>query len=128
MADRLGTELFTDADYAGFDVAGGGSRGDAVQITGDREVTVTATADADVDGILGDDADAGERQMVYLHGAPFANVATGTAAGVYLTASATAGQLRGINTGGATGETMQNKGFKTATAEDGENQAVVLIQ
>lgn len=127
MADRLGTELFTDGDYIGFDVNGGGQRGDAVQITGDREVTVTSTADADVDGILNEDADDGERVMVYLQGTPFANVVAGVTGGTYLTASgSTPGQLRPLNTDGATGESMQNKGLKTAT-DEADGQAAVLF-
>jgi hypothetical protein len=124
---RLGVEKFTDGDHVGMTVAGGGGAGDAVQVTGDREVTVVGTADADVHGVLSKDADAGEEVMVNLHGAYYTSVAAGTTAGTYLTASATAGELRGINTGGATGETAQLKQLLTLTDEV-NGESVVLLQ
>lgn len=112
-----GVERFTDGDHVGMDVAGGGNAGDAVQVTGEREVTVVATQDADVDGVLGNDAAAGERVRVDLGGITEFSVADGTSAGVNLTASATAGQMRELNTSGQTGESAQTKTYKTITAE-----------
>jgi len=124
---RGGLERYTDGDHLGCSVSGGGNAGDAVQVTGAKEVTPTSTADADVHGVLGHDADAGEKVRVDFHGATYVNVVDGTSAGVYLTASSTEGVMREINTGGASGETAQNKSFLSLEAEQ-DGVALVLIQ
>ena len=125
--DPLGSEQYTDADRIGMTVNVVGNQGDAVAVTGDLTVSPVATAGGNVHGVLREDADDGDKAGVHLHGAFWCNVAAGTTAGSYLTGSATAGQLRGINTGGATGESEQTKTLLALTSE-ADGQALVLFQ
>lgn len=95
---------YTDGARVGMTVNGGGNEGDAVKVTGDLTVSTVTTAGDDHDGVLTADADDGEKVVIALSGVIEATVATGTGSGSYLTPDGTGG-FRGINTGGATGET-----------------------
>ena len=108
------------------------SKYDAVKLTGEMQVEPTDTVAEDVYGVAVKGGDAGDDVGVAVHGAKPANVTNpdgAVAAGDVLTASGTAGTLRPINPGGATGESAQADGvFKALTDEDDDGHALVHIR
>ncbi|MWG36477.1 hypothetical protein [Halomarina oriensis] len=112
---------FAEGDDIGMTVDGGGSEGDGVAVTGDRTVSVVASADGDVDGILAYDAADQEKADVVFQGARPAKVAAGTAAGTYVDGSATAGELSAATT-------PVQSSILTLTGPDADGFALVLIR
>ena len=104
---EAGQELLTDGDHVPMTCVSAGTAGDAVVVTGNREVDLVNTSNGRVDGQLANDVEAGEEVAVNMHGAYYQKVTSTVTADSFLTGSTTAGSLREINTGGATGEDPQ---------------------
>lgn len=121
------SDKHNDGDTIDHVASGAISAGDAVALTADDTVAALATSNGYPYGIALHDAANGEELTVALRGVWEVKVATGTLAGVYLTGSATAGELRERVTSG-TGEEAPHNTAVMALEDEALGFAPVTIR
>lgn len=143
MALEGGQEVYPDGNRITLESDGTGSKGDFVTLSA-GQVTPAAAADADIIGVLAQDAPAaGEDVTVAVSGIVVANVAGTVAQGDVLEPSATAGQaaanssgfVQAVDEGGTATYTLSMRGVFAVSAAGatvngnslGANQAAVKL-